>query len=456
MRAGTTSKRLIMRLMGYRAKLRICLLLILDQGTYSLSNFSLFVLAAHMLSPRDFGLLSACVTVGLIALGCARAIGGEALAIRWGGAAPEEFVRAARGAVTASLGVASIITALAAIFLALIWQAPGIAAAILPAIPSAILQDSLRYVLLADGRPRTVVYSDMLMLVLQLGAFAILVFSGLAKSPEAILLAWCTAALISALAAMAITRAFFSLSDLRRWLSAVLDLAPKLMLDFAIHSGAGQISLLAVSAFLGVVEFGYLRLAYLALGPLNILILSMVATGLPLAARTGRQSAERLRHLTAALSWLAGGSALLWTGALLVIPSDQITRVLGPQWVHARGLIPAIGLAYVATGLSSGPVLRLRASSAMSRLVRTRLAAALPTILLPVLAAIPFGLLGAAWGYGLAASLGAGQWLRASIALTRATRSDAESLVPRSIAIAQRRTDYVEEHTGDHSSWSRI
>jgi hypothetical protein len=408
-----------------RARLPTLLLLLADQGVCSLGNFSLLAVGAHLLSPHDFGRLGVCITVGLIALGCARAAGGEPLAIRWSGVPRTQFTVPASGALTAGLGVSVAAMGLSSLLLTIVWDDPGVAAACAVSVPCVILQDSTRYVLLADSRLRLVLFCDLLMLALQLGGFGFLA-ARRSLSPEVILLVWGGAGLLSALVAMTMTNYTVHPADLRRWVGAVRDLVPKLLMDFGIQSGLGQVALLAISALVGVVGFGYLRLAYLALGPVNILLLSMLTTGLPYAVRTGKQSADGLRRLAAVVSIVCGFGALAWTAMLLFVPAWLTTTVLGGQWAHARGLLLPIGLGYVATGLSAGPMLRLQASAALNRLVRTRLAVAIPALLLPTLAAALFGLRGAAWGIGVAAWLGTAQWLRASAGLSQAAAASAD------------------------------
>ena len=160
----------------------------------------------------------------------------------------------------------------------------------------------------------------------------------------------------------------------------------------------------------GLVAAGSLRGAWVLMGPMTTLFLGISLFAMPegvvLAQRSDRSVVRFGRLLSAAL----GLTALIWTIALMMLPDSVGHALLGSSWNGAREVLPGVGLAMVATGLSTGPFIGLRAFAAARRSLRVRVAVAPLTLIGAGLGAVVAGARGGALGMAAAAWIAFVYW----------------------------------------------
>ena len=189
--------------------------------------------------------------------------------------------------------------------------------------------------------------------------------------------------------------------------------------EWSLTSGLGQSSGLVVTA-LGLPLLPLLlRAQGVIFGPLSMLIQAVAALAVPEFAATRRASLVRpALYLSGGLV----GVCAAYAAVTLVVPDVLMATVLGQAWDSFAPVLVAAAAAFVASGISMGPLVALRAHGAARASLQARVVLGISRLVLPVGAALLWGPVGFFWAAAAAAVLGGG-W--ATWALRRVERSGA-------------------------------
>lgn len=347
---------------------------VVDQGLSSLTNFGVAVVAARQADVAEFGAFSIAFTTYLLLLGVSRALCTDPLVVRFSvHATPgqREAIAASTGAVVAlSLPIAVV---LAAIGVAVSGALQVSMLALALSVPGLLIQDSMRFVFFATGRPAKAAANDLMWVCGQGAAFAaLLVFTD--PSPAILLSGWGLAATVAAGAGLLQAHLWPSPRRAGHWFRNQADLSGRYLLDFFAVAGQVHLLLFGLGAVAGVRAFGAFRAAQLLLGPLNTLFFAALSTAVPEGARMRAGADGSLYRMFRSLAIALPVLALVWVGMLTLLPDGAGEAILGESWPGARDLILVVGLATAVTGVVAAADSGLRALAAARRGLRARVA----------------------------------------------------------------------------------
>jgi hypothetical protein len=128
------------------------------------------------------------------------------------------------------------------------------------------------------------------------------------------------------------------------------------------------------------------------------------------AARVLRRAPHRLGPFCLLLGGGQAVAALLWGGALLLVPDRAGELVLGGVWHSAAELIVPVTLGVAGAGLGTGAAAGLRALGAARRSLRAQLLASACYLGGGLGGAVAAGTVGSAWGVAAATACGSAVW----------------------------------------------
>jgi len=363
-----------------------------DQAVSSISNFVAVAITANVASPGEFGQFSLAYAGLLLFLGAQRALIGETLLVRYS-ATGALAAQARREVLGASLWVAGATLPFLLAGAVIADQSSGpIWLVIAASLPFVLLQDTLRYVFICEGRPWRALLIDAVWAVLSITAMAVV-----ASTPGAtvwtVVLCWgCGAAAALALG-LVLNRGVPSLPAGRRWLGANRSPGLRYLGEFSALNASNFVVLYLLALPLGAAGVGALRAAQLLFSPLKMAVI-------PELVRTKGTAVfrKRLIETMVAVAAMAG----LWGAAVMLLPASVGSFVLGASWEPASGL----RLPYLVQYLAMVPYTVLLAyyrslqADKLSTLMRAALAVL--TLGLPLALAYAGGTLASAWAFALA------------------------------------------------------
>ncbi|MBT2421051.1 hypothetical protein J7F04_25225, partial [Streptomyces sp. ISL-24] len=330
-----------------------------DQAASSITNFAVGIYVARSLGLTAFGVFSlAWVTYG-VALNVSRGLATDPLMVRFSGVSDAAW----RGAVVrssgtalgvgAALGAASVAAGLA------LGGRVGPAFACLGAVlPGLLLQDAWRFAFFAAGAGRKAFVNDLVWGVVLVPA---MVVSARVGSVAAFVLAWGGAAAVAAVYGCFQSGIRPRLTGAREWLREHRDLGYRYLAENVSNSGASQLRAYGLGAIVGVGAVGVVRGAELLLGPFLAVLMGLSLVTVAEAARVLRRAPHRLGAFCLLLGGGQAVAALLWGGALLLVPDRGGELVLGGVWSSASQLIVPVTLGVAGAGLGTGAAAGLRA-----------------------------------------------------------------------------------------------
>ncbi|WP_052867862.1 MATE family efflux transporter [Streptomyces niger] len=379
-----------------------------DQAASSLSNFVVGVYVARSLGVAAFGVFSlAWVTYGVV-LNVSRGLATDPLVVRFSGVPTASWrAAAARSSGTAlglgaALGAASLVAGLA------LGGSVGTAFACLGVVlPALLLQDAWRFAFFAAGAGRKAFVNDLVCGVALVPAMVVAARVG---SVAAFLLAWGAAAAVAAGYGCLQSGIRPRLTEARGWLREQRDLGYRYLVENVALSGASQLRAYGLGVLVGVGAVGAVRGAELLLGPFLAVLMGLSLVTVPEAARVLRQTPHRLGSFCLLLGAGQAAAALLWGGALLLMPDRLGELVLGGVWPAASQLIVPVTLAVAGAGLGTGAAAGLRALAAARRSLRCQLLASVCYVGGGLGGAAVAGTVGSAWGVAAATLSGSAVW----------------------------------------------
>jgi O-antigen/teichoic acid export membrane protein len=379
-----------------------------DQAASSLSNFAVGVYVARSLGVTAFGVFSlAWVTYGVV-LNVSRGLATDPLMVRFSGVPDAAW----RGAVARSSGTALGVGA--ALGAACLVVGAGVGGRVGPAfaclgvvLPGLLLQDAWRFAFFAAGAGRKAFVNDLVWGVALVPA---LVVAARAGSVAAFVLAWGGSAAVAAVCGCFQSGIRPRLTGAREWLSAHRDLGYRYLVENVGVSGASQLRAYGLGAIVGVGAVGVIRGAELLLGPFLAVLMGLSLVTVAEAARVLRRAPHRLGPFCLLLGGGQAVAALLWGGALLLVPDRAGELVLGGVWSSAAELIVPVTLGVAGAGLGTGAAAGLRALGAARRSLRAQLLASACYLGGGLGGALAAGTAGSAWGVAAATACGSAVW----------------------------------------------
>ncbi len=372
---------------------------VVDQGLSSLTNFGIAVVAARQAQVLEFGAFSIALTTYLLLLGVSRAVCTDPLVVRYSvGGTPgrREAMKAATGAAFALSVPAAAVCGLIGLAFSGALRSSMLALAV--TIPGLLVQDSMRFMFFALGRPARAAANDMVWVGGQVAAFVVL-FRVTNPSPALLLLGWGLAATAAAVVGPFQSRLCPAPGRAAQWFRSEADLAGRYLIDFFAVAGQVHLLLFGLGIVAGLRAFGEFRATQLLLGPLNTLFFAALSTAVPEGARMRAGADGSLYRMFRSLAFALPVMAIVWVGLLDLLPDRFGRAVLGDSWPGAHRLIVIVGLATAVTGVIAAADSGLRALAAARRGLRARVA------LLPLVAVGGLGGAALAGAAGCAAGL---------------------------------------------------
>jgi len=374
---------------------------IADQGVSSVSNFAVVAFAAVTGTPSEFGQFALAYAVFVFFLGAGRALVGETLLVR-------ESHAEARPSVSLTTGATLVVGLPGAAVLLVMGMVIGGASGDLWAVLAlatlaATVQDGLRFVALAAGRPTHALVLDLVWTIPSLVAMIVLAAFG--AGATAVVGAWTAAALLSALVGFAAARSLPSFLGGLRWLLAHRSAATRYVLEFASLNASTLLVWIVLAPVVGIAGVGALRGAQLLLSPLNTVYTSLRIAMIPELIRV--QGTSRHRRRTWEFAGILLAALVVWGGVVLLLTGDLGRLVLGATWEQTAPLRPAFVAQYALLAVYTFVLTRFRATRADAASTRMRAAMAVATLVLPIALAFVWGTHGAAWGFAAAVAVAA-------------------------------------------------
>ncbi|MFF3689592.1 hypothetical protein [Streptomyces sp. NPDC002187] len=379
-----------------------------DQAVCSMTNFAVGVYVARSLGLAAFGVFSlAWVTYGVV-LSVSRGLATDPLVVRFSGVPDASWRAAAARSSGTALGVGAAVGAVCLVAGLSVGGRVGPAFACLGVVlPGLLLQDAWRYSFFAAGTGRKAFVNDLL------GGLALvpaLVAAARVGSVEAFVLAWGAAAAAAAGYGCLQSGIRPQPTGARAWLREQRDLGYRYLVENVGVSGASQLRAYGLGAIVGVSAVGVVRGAELLLGPFLAVLMGLSLVTVPEAARVLRQAPHRLARFCLLLSGALAAAALLWGGALLLVPDRAGELVLGDVWRSASELIVPATLGVAGAGLGIGAAAGLRALAAARRSLRAQLFASACYVGGGLGGAAVAGAVGSAWGVAAATIISSAVW----------------------------------------------
>jgi hypothetical protein len=314
-----------------------------DQAVSSAGTFLLGVLVARVSTPSQFGDFSLVLIAFSVMLEAGRAALGEPLLGQ--ASSPPRRVVVLWAAIVGALG--GLILGALGVGLG---QNSSVTFVVALSMPGLLALDGLRYSAFARGKPGEALFIDSAWLLL----FACTV-PFFARSVFGLTAAWCASAVAAlclvswkrSTAATGPTHAYTILSFVR----ANRIQIRQFVLEFAVRTIIFQGSMAAIAVVAGPQSLGKFRLAWLAVNPLNIVLLAVLPTFIPYGV--GRIKAGKAPAILRFGVKLGCGLALLavaWALLLALAPGRWGAALLGPSWQGVIGIavILSIGRAVLA------------------------------------------------------------------------------------------------------------
>lgn len=398
---------------------------VVDQAVSSISNFVGVAIAANVATPGEFGQFSLSYAGLLLFLGAQRALIGETLLVKY--SAVGTLQSSVRGGV---LGASTLVSGVTLPFLlagaviadqssSLIWLVMAVS------LPFVLLQDTLRYLFICEGRPWRALIIDAVWAALSIASM-VAVASTPGAAVWAVALCWGGGAAAALALGLALGRTVPSLRGGRLWLATNRNPGVRYLGEFSALNASNFVVLYLLALPLGPAGVGALRAAQLLFSPLNTAFSAIKMAVIPELVRAKGTAVfrKRLVETIAVVAALAG----LWGAAVMLLPASMGSFVLGASWESASSL----RLPYLVQYLAMVPYTVLLAyfrsvqANRLSTLMRAALAVL--TLVLPLAMAYGGGTAASAWAFTLAVAIAAA----AGATATGLTRSRTEPPLERS------------------------
>lgn len=381
-----------------------------DQVLSSGTNSLIVILAARRLSSGDLGGFAVAMSAAMICIGLARTLTSQPLTIRYSGTEPEELRRAIRRSVAHGF-VLTIPTGFVIAVLGLFVGGPVGGGLVIAGAGLALLttQDTLRFGFFALDRPWGAALSDLIWLLVVVGA----VLSE-ASTITSLLTWWIAGAGIAAGVSVVYARlwngALAAHSASGGWFAEHRALTSGLLADSVLVTLAGQSMPILLGVIASLEASGHYRVAQTAVGPLVTVVTGSAIQLLPVLVR--ENSLMRRRQASRSFSVRFMWMSLVYAGILFVAPTNVIEGLFGDSWTPARSTALVLGLSAAGGAVVQGALLLMRAAADAGRIARLRAKIFLVQLALTCGLAAWMGSVGAALGLAITNCLMALPWWR--------------------------------------------
>lgn len=380
---------------------------IADQAVSSLTNFALAVTAARLLDADAFGGFAGALAIYFFAASLTRAACGELLVIRHSAGQAHAHACAALGGALA-IGLAS--SAVAAVAWPLVGGAFG--AALWPLVltlPGLVLQDTLRYLFVAEGRPAAAFANDVVWAAAQVVLVGTLVVAG-AVTTSTVVLTWGLAATLATVVGLVQASTWPVLHAAPSWFRSNRHLWPRYVAEFFATMGAWQVMLLCVGSVAGLTAVGALRAAQVLYGPLHFAFYGARLAVIPEGVRDHAEGRSVYFRNAVLVSGAVVAISAAWTAIVAALPTSVGDALLGDSWADATEVRVTFGLYMVAQAVIMGATVGLRIVVAASSSLGAAIVSAAAIIVIPTAAALAGDLVAIGWGVAAGGAVGAAAW----------------------------------------------
>jgi O-antigen/teichoic acid export membrane protein len=369
-----------------------------DQLSSSITNFGLTLLAGRLLGPQGLGTVFLGFSAYLLTLGLQRRLITEPLLAASSAAAPQERRRSADLALTACIAW-GILAALGCAAVGVVLPGPAGRGLLLlsPWLVPALVQDLWRNLLFRDARASGAAANDAIWLVVMAAAA---IPAWLFGTSWAVMGCWGIGAAGGMLFGFMQTRSHPTALK-AAWIWWRHDALP----FGKWNAGAGVVASLGsnigafvLSAIVGIAALGGLRASQSIFAPLTLIIPAISLPGLPVVARALVTSFRHARDIALGLSALALALAGSYFIFILVGGWRLLPALFGHDFLRFRDLIFPIATAQMLGAGTVGLLQLLKAQKRGRVLLVNRTVAAVVSLSFVVVLALPFGVIGAAWG----------------------------------------------------------
>lgn len=355
-----------------------------DQIVSSACLYSLIMLMARALSPREFGLFLIGFGVLTLASAIGRSMFGALLGMDLPSLGAEKSRDVEARSVASLLIFGSAVGAVLATFGALAGgRILGPLLVVSVALPLVLLLDLVRYGLVARGAPVRALLADTIW-VLPVGVLvSVDLFRGSVSSPGTAAFVWATG-LVGSLGWLHFHGRIAPprFRGLRTWLISDprrLHLGLDASMAGLVPVGNG----IGAAAVSSAVATAAVRGSAAMFAPLATLAMAVSLGAVPEAKR--RLGGQALRFLLGVTGTLMAVSAA-WGTLLLAVPDQIGEEILGSSWAVAEPLLPFVAAEYLGLAMWTGATAMLRYSNATRTALRIRLLYAPTSLVLPVVA----------------------------------------------------------------------
>lgn len=379
---------------------------VISQGLNTGTNFLLSILVARAVDAAEFGVFAVTMVLYMLGLGILRASGNDVLSILHARNVGDLPMRAP--AVVSYAWGLGVVLGLPCLGVGLLAGGSIVPYVVLAAsFPLLLVQDALRGLAFAQGRPRSAALNDLLWAVVQVGLVIALATSHLPAMTTAVV-AWAAGGVVAAVVALVRLGVLPIRQSPHRWFVTNREVAAPLLVSHVLTYLPANLTFLLMPAVTEVAELGTLRAAYLFFGPLGILILCLRSVVLPDAARI--TSPHLVRRLVIRVTCALCVVAAAWGTVIVLLPDGIGMWILGKNWDGTFFPRLFLAISLVAEAVMVGAVAALGTFRLMSRVVRVQIVAAPLILALVLLLARTHGASGAAAGFAC------GYWVSAVFA----------------------------------------
>ncbi len=221
------------------------------------------------------------------------------------------------------------------------------------ASPIILVQDSLRYAAIAEGRAALALLSDSVWLIASLGGVAWRILG--APSAAGLLAMWCLGAAAAAAILLLGLRPGFDITGIPSWLKETVGNRMDLALGGLVNAASVPICAILIGALAGSTVIATIAGGGQLMAPVNTAVAFLSLGLLPRATQLARPKRVALFLRAAAL--ISAGT-LLWTAVLWFLPDSWGAALLGQTWASTHSIIWVFGIQYaIGTFAITGAVL---------------------------------------------------------------------------------------------------
>lgn len=340
---------------------RVLTLTVVDQGASSISNFALALVVAHYSGARALGIFAIVTTTYILGQGLVRSLTSDCLLTRseTDTGLLEDYEHAGYGAAFVASSVLSLGILYASPFLNRAFAVPLVIFAL--SFPLMALQDFSRFIAINRRDPAYAIRLDIGWLVLFVVAFFVL------RSQHLLSLPWLWGAWTIAGAVVGLTTVSAHLMARRYrqllgfWMHSERAVGIRFAGQFVLTTSWLYLIFYLLAFVISLGALGSVKLAQLAIAPLTVMAAGLQAALISITSKRFERNPKRAVQFLLVAGLCIAVLTAAWTGLFYAAPSHLVTKIFGPTWPAARGLVPYIGLGFALSGLAGAATAGLRA-----------------------------------------------------------------------------------------------